>query len=252
MKLYGLIGYPLEHSFSEKFFSKKFSMEKINAKYRLFPIDNINLFPKVLENNPTLCGLNVTIPYKEKIIPLLDELDETAKEIGAVNVIKFTLQLPKGRESGKILLRGYNSDIVGFENSFRPLLKPHHNKALILGTGGASKGVAFVLRKMNIDYKFVSRTPSEGQFSYSELTSEILKEYTLIVNTTPTGTYPKVNECPNIPYSALTENHLLYDLIYNPEETLFLQKGKTQGATIKNGLEMLHGQALEAWRIWNK
>ena len=242
MKLYGLIGYPLEHSFSEKFFSEKFSVEKIDAKYQLFPIKNIELFSEILENNPTLCGLNVTIPYKEKIIPLLDELDETAKEIGAVNVIEFTSQG----------LKGYNSDIVGFENSLRKVVKPTHKKALILGTGGASKGVAFVLRKMGIDYKFVSRTPKKEQFSYSELSAEIIKEYTLIVNTTPIGTYPNVNECPEIPYDSVTENHLLYDLIYNPEKTLFLQKGEMRDATIKNGLEMLHGQAVAAWEIWNQ
>ena len=245
-KLYGLIGYPLEHSFSKKFFSEKFSTEKIDAKYQLFPINNINLFAEILENNPALCGLNVTIPYKEKIIPLLDELDETAKEIGAVNVIKFV------RMDEKLKLIGYNSDIVGFENSFRPLLKLHHNKALILGTGGASKGVAFVLRKLGIAYKFVSRTPSDEQFSYADLNRDIINEYPVIINTTPSGTFPYTDECPDIPYSALSEKNLLYDLIYNPEETLFLQKGKEQKTAIKNGLKMLHGQAIEAWNIWNK
>jgi shikimate dehydrogenase len=270
MKLFGLIGYPLNHSFSEKFFSEKFSKEKINAEYRLFPIENIELFSKLLAENPNLCGINVTIPYKEKIIPFLDELDETAKEIGAVNVIKIThnnhqpviaglirnLRKNENNEGLQIksamILKGYNSDIIGFENSLRNIIKPSHKKALILGTGGAAKGVAFVLKKMHIDYKIVSRTPKKEQFSYSELTPEIIKDYTLIINTTPSGTYPNVNECPNIPYEALTENHLLYDLIYNPEKTLFLKKGETQGAAIKNGLEMLHGQAIAAWEIWNK
>jgi shikimate dehydrogenase len=244
MRLYGLIGYPLGHSFSEKFFSEKFVREGIDAKYQLFPIKDVELFPLLLANNLMLCGMNVTIPYKEKIIPFLNELDETAREIGAVNVIKFI------RNGMGLTLRGYNSDVIGFENSFKPLLQAHHNRALILGTGGASKGVAYVLRKLGIAYKFVSRTPDIEQYSYTDLTPAIIEEYPVIINTTPIGTYPKDNECPYIPYEALTEKHLLYDLVYNPTKTLFLQKGEKQKAVIKNGLEMLHGQALAAWDIW--
>ncbi len=246
MKLYGLIGYPLGHSFSEKFFSEKFAAEKIDAQYKLFPLENIDSFPGLLKKEPTLCGLNVTIPYKEKIIPFLSELDEIAQKIGAVNVIKFI------RTTQGMILKGYNSDVVGFENSLCPLLKPHHNKALILGTGGASKGVAFVLQKLGIEYKFVSRTPADGQFTYVDLHEDIIKTYPVIINTSPVGTFPHTDECPDIPYQTISAKHLLYDLIYNPKKTLFLQKGKAQGATIKNGLDMLHGQALAAWNIWNK
>jgi len=260
--LYGLIGYPLGHSFSQKFFTEKFSAEKISAEYKLFPVEHINLFPNVLRENPNLRGLNVTIPYKEQIIPFLDELDDTAREIGAVNVIKIISRPkpPKGGFGNGTALKsplgdlgvvGYNTDVIGFENSLKKLLQPQHTKALILGTGGAAKGVAYVLKKLNIKYLFVSRTPKEGQISYPDIDAALLSDYTLIINTTPAGTFPNVEACPDIPYKYLTDKHLLYDLIYNPEKTLFLQLGATQGASIKNGLEMLHGQALAAWDIWN-
>ena len=239
MKLYGLIGYPLAHSFSQQYFTDKFAAEGIPAAYTLFPIEHISLFPRVLQENPALCGLNVTIPYKEQIIPFLDELDATAQETGAVNVIKFT-------QNGA--LKGYNTDITGFEASLRKL--PAHTHALILGTGGAAKGVAYVLKKMNIRYLFVSRTPKEGQIAYSDI--HAARDYTLIINATPVGTFPNTNACPDFPYKSLTSKHLLYDLIYNPEKTLFLRRGEAQGASIKNGLEMLHGQALAAWDIWKK
>ncbi|MDR0873421.1 MAG: shikimate dehydrogenase [Prevotellaceae bacterium] len=277
MKHYGLIGYPLGHSFSQKFFTEKFAQENIDADYQLFPIEQIDLFPTLLAENPNLCGLNVTIPYKEKIIPFLDELDETAREIGAVNVIKLVLPViagstrnPIGQEEQRglrvkpamtetqkpamteLTLKGYNSDVIGFENSLKPLLQPHHKKALILGTGGAAKGVAYILRKLSIHYIIVSRTPKSGQISYADINADLLRDYTLIINTTPIGTFPKTDVCPDIPYKELTNKHLLYDLIYNPEKTLFLQRGEAQGATIKNGLEMLHGQALAAWDIWER
>lgn len=246
MKLFGLIGYPLGHSFSEKFFTKKFQKENIHACYKLFPIENIQLFHQILEKNPTIEGLNVTIPYKEQIVPYLDELDKTAAEIGAVNVIKIK------KDVNQVKLIGYNSDIIGFEQSIRPLLTEHHKKALILGTGGASKGVAYVLKKLNIDYTFVSRNKNVDCFTYEELNKEIINSHTLIVNCSPIGTYPNTEVCPNIPYEGLSKQHLLYDLIYNPEKTLFLKKGEMEGATIKNGLEMLHKQAISAWEIWNQ
>lgn len=244
MKHYGLIGYPLSSSFSQKFFNEKFKKENINAFYDLYAIDNIEKF-RNLVSETDFYGMNVTIPYKQEVIPFLNTLDDTAKEIGAVNVIKFT------RQNGTQTLRGYNTDAIGFENSLKPLLKPWHNKALVLGTGGASKAVAYVLKKNNIDFKFVSRTPKEGQLSYNDINDDVMQDRLLIVNCTPLGMYP-VDKCPDIPYDKITDRHLLYDLIYNPEVTLFLQKGREKGATIKNGLEMLHGQAVAAWEIWNR
>jgi shikimate dehydrogenase len=188
--------------------------------------------------------LNVTIPYKEKVIPYLNKLDETAKAIGAVNVIKFV------RNNGTLELIGYNSDIIGFEKSFSPLLKEQHKKALILGTGGAAKGVAFVLNKLGIEYKFVSRTKNEQNITYEELSSQTIDNYTIIINASPIGTFPNVEKCPDILYEQISSKHLLYDLVYNPEKTLFLQKGEEKGAIIKNGLEMLHEQAIAAWNFW--
>lgn len=243
-KLFGLLGKNISYSFSKGYFTEKFSnlgLEKY--KYINFDINEIQEFKDVLANNKRLKGLNVTIPYKEVIIPFLDKLDKTADKIGAVNTIKFT---KRGN------LKGYNTDAFGFEHSLTPLLKNHHKKALILGTGGASKAVAFVLKKNNIQYKFVSRNPSEKkEISYHDVTETILKEYQILVNCTPLGTSPNVDFCPEIPYEFLTQNHLLYDLIYNPSITKFLEKGQKKGAIIKNGLEMLQLQAEEAWRIWN-
>ena len=248
MQKYGLIGYPLRHSFSIGYFNEKFKSENIDAEYVNFEIPNINDFMEVIEENPNLCGLNVTIPYKEQVIPFLDELDKDTAKIGAVNVIKIIRQ-PKG----KVKLVGYNSDIIGFPQSIEPLLQPHHKKALILGTGGASKAVYRGLANLGIESVFVSRTKKESSYlTYDELTPEIMQEYTIIVNCTPVGMYPKVDFCPDIPYDQLTPNHLLYDLLYNPNETLFMKKGEAHGAVTKNGLEMLLLQAFAAWEIWNK
>lgn len=247
MKKYGLIGYPLKHSFSIGYFNEKFSSEGIDAEYVNFEIPKISDFLEVIEQNPDLCGLNVTIPYKEQVIPFLDELDPDTAKIGAVNVIKII------RQKAKVKLVGYNSDIIGFTQSIQPLLQPHHRKALILGTGGASKAVYHGLKKLDIEGVFVSRThKADDMLTYEDLTPEIMQEYTVIVNCTPVGMYPKVDFCPDIPYHELTPNHLLYDLLYNPNVTLFMKKGEEQGAVTKNGLEMLLLQAFAGWEIWNK
>lgn len=248
MQKYGLIGYPLGHSFSKGYFNEKFQAENIDAEYVNFEIPSINDFMEVIEENPNLYGLNVTIPYKEQVIPFLDELDKDTAKIGAVNVIKIVRQ-PKG----KVKLIGCNSDIIGFTQSIQPLLKPHHKKALILGTGGASKAVLRGLENLGLATKFVSRTKkTDDVLTYDELTPEVMAEYTVIVNCTPVGMYPKVDVCPDIPYECLTPNHLLYDLLYNPNETLFMKKGEERGAVTKNGLEMLLLQAFAAWEIWHR
>ncbi len=244
MEKYGLIGYPLKHSFSKGYFNEKFSMENIDAEYVNFEIPSIRDFKKVIENNPDLKGLNVTIPYKEQVIPLLDSLSENAKQIGAVNVIKIV------REKKKIRLIGYNSDIIGFKESIGPLLEANHKMALILGTGGSAKSVFHGLNQLGVNSMFVSRTKSDGVLTYDELTPEVMKIYQVVVNCTPVGMFPKTDECPAIPYNLLTPNHLLYDLLYNPNETLFMKKGKEQGANVKNGLEMLLLQAFAAWEFW--
>ena len=245
MRRFGLIGFPLGHSFSKKYFTEKFLLEGIDARYDLYELKSLDEFAelKVSEN---LCGLNVTIPYKQQIIPFLDEMDETAAEIGAVNVIKFI------RDGNDLKLKGYNSDAIGFLQSIRPYLKPHHNKALILGTGGASRAFDYTLRKLGIETIFVSRTPAEGQLSYSDLSETVLNEYPIILNASPVGTFPDVERCSDIPYQYLTSRHLLFDAVYNPAETLFLQKGKAQGTTVLNGEGMLTGQAEAAWKIWNE
>lgn len=247
MKKYGLIGYPLGHSFSKDFFNRKFKSEHIDAEYLNFQIENVKELKNILNDNPTLCGLNVTLPYKTQVMPLLDDIDTDARLIGAVNVIKFL----RGRFN-KLKLKGYNSDITGFKESIEPLLnKDIHRHALILGTGGASKAVYHGLKQLDIEVQFVSREPEENSVTYDEITSEWIEEYTVIVNATPLGMYPHVEECPNIPYESLTAKHLLYDLLYNPDETLFMHKGKARGATVKNGLEMLLLQAFVSWEIWN-
>lgn len=240
MKLFGLIGYPLSHSFSKRYFTQKFESEKIDAQYENYPLKAIEEFPALIKNY-NLSGINVTIPYKQDVIPYLDSMSEEAKKIGAVN----TIQIRDGK------LKGNNTDCYGFEQSLLPFLKPSHKHALVLGTGGASKAVVFVLDKLGIEWKYVSRTKFSNVLTYKEINAEIVKSHPLIINTTPLGMYPNVEECPEIDYDAIGENHLLYDLVYNPEETLFLQKGKSKGATIKNGLEMLHLQAEKAWEIWN-
>ena len=243
-KVFGLLGKDISYSFSRGYFSEKFTKLKLNKnKYVNFDIQDIQEFSKIIKEREHLAGINVTIPYKQQVMQFLDKLDETAKEIGAVNTIKFT---KRGN------LKGYNSDVVGFENSIKPFLKNHHKKALILGTGGASKAIAYALKKNKIKYKFVSRNPmGKKQISYDSLTEEIVEKYTIIINSTPLGTSPNINQCPDIPYQYITEKHLLYDLIYNPEITTFLSKGKEKGAIIKNGYEMLELQAEESWRIWN-
>jgi len=247
MKKYGLIGYPLEHSFSKDFFNRKFKSERIDAEYINFQIDNVRELKNVLKENPTLCGMNVTLPYKTQVIPLLDEIDKDALLIGAVNVIKFT----RGRFK-KMKLKGYNSDITGFKESIEPLLnKEIHRRAMILGTGGASKAVFHGLKQLDIEVQFVSREPEANSITYDEITPEWIEKCTVIVNATPLGMYPHIDECPNIPYESLTTKHLLYDLLYNPDETLFMRKGKSKGATVKNGLEMLLLQAFVSWEIWN-
>lgn len=242
MDKYGIIGNPLGHSFSKGFFTEKFAREGTDAQYINFQIPDINRFPEILKENPELRGLNVTLPYKSDIIPFLDELSEEACKIGAVNVV----QIRNGH------LKGFNSDIIGFTESIKPLLKPHHSKALILGTGGASKAIRVGLTRLGLEWKYVSRTAREGMITYNDITPETLREYEVIVNCSPVGMYPKVNECPAIPYEFLTSDNLLYDLVYNPEETLFMQRGAEHGAVVKNGLEMLHLQAIASWNFWNE
>jgi shikimate dehydrogenase len=245
LKKLGLIGYPLSHSFSKKYFSEKFVKENISGySYDTFPLENIAQFPDLLKKEKDLLGLSVTIPHKETVIPFLDELDENAKEIGAVNCIKIT--------NGK--LTGHNTDAFGFKQSIRPFLDSNHTKALIFGTGGASKAVAYVLRNLGIHFWFVSRTKNNfgNTLMYEELTPDIISTCKLLVNCTPVGMSPNDDKFLDIPYSAITPQHLIYDLIYNPTETLFLKKAKEQGALVSNGYNMLCFQAEEAWRIWNK
>jgi shikimate dehydrogenase len=245
MRKFGLIGLPLAQSFSKKYFTAKFEAEGIDASYELFELQDIAELTALKEHGD-LSGLNVTIPYKEKVMPFLDYLDDTAAEIGAVNVIKFSNQ------DGVITLKGYNSDAIGFDTSLTPLLKPYHLKAMILGTGGASKAIDYVLRKKGIETMFVSRFPKPGMLTYSQLTQEIISDHTVIVNSTPVGTFPHSDACPDLPYQFLTSDHLLFDVVYNPAETLFLRKGREQGAAILNGEGMLIGQAVASWEIWNR
>jgi len=245
MKQFGLIGFPLGHSFSKKYFTEMFQSEGIDARYDLYELKDISDFAALKENS-ALCGINVTIPYKEKIIDFLDELDETAEQIGAVNVVKFI------RANGELKLKGYNSDAIGFENSLAPFIKPYHQKALILGTGGASKAIVYVLQKLGIKTTYVSRTPKPGMLTYNELTESVLNDNFLIINASPVGTFPHSDECPAIPYQYITAKHLLFDVVYNPAETLFLKKGWERGAKGLNGEKMLVGQAEAAWKIWNK
>ncbi len=243
-KNYGLIGYPLGHSFSRKYFTDKFKKEGINARYRLFEIENIEEVKKIIEKEK-IVGLNVTIPYKEQVIPFTNDLDETARKIGAVNVLKIT------HTNNIIYVKGYNTDAIGFEESITPYLKPWHTKALILGTGGASKAIEYTLNKLGIQPTYVSRTEKNGAITYSSLDKNTIEENMLIINATPLGTYPNIDTCPDIPYQYITDKHLLYDVVYNPPETLFMKKGKEQGAATINGEQMLIGQAEAAWKIWN-
>ncbi|MBP3243603.1 MAG: shikimate dehydrogenase [Bacteroidaceae bacterium] len=246
MKKYGLIGNPLGHSFSKGYFNEKFSNENIDAEYVNFEIPTIDDLPAVIAENKNLCGLNVTIPYKEKVISYLDEVTTDARAIGAVNVIRI-----ERSAKGEPRLIGYNSDIVGFTQSIEPMLENHHKKALILGTGGASKAIFHGLKKLGIEAIFVSRRNMAGTVQYKDITPEVIQEYNVIVNCTPCGMYPHTDECPDLPYEAITEKNLLYDLIYNPDQTLFMRKGAERGAKVKNGLEMLLLQAFDSWRFWN-
>lgn len=247
MKLYGLIGKSLVHSFSQKYFNEKFEKEKIeNTYYHLYPLNNIDEFNQLITDYSEVSGLNVTIPYKTSVIPFLDYIDDAAKEIGAVNTIRFD------RENSRLKLHGYNTDYLGFWESIEPLLKNYPKKALILGTGGSSKAVSYALKQANIDHLFVSRNPEyENTISYQSLNKGILDQYQIIINTTPLGMYPNVEQFPDIPYQFLSPKHILYDLIYNPEHTQFLKFGKAQGSILKNGLEMLKIQADYSWKIWN-
>ncbi len=245
MRHYGIIGFPLLHSFSAKYFNEKFATEGIEAEYSLYPLKEPLLtshegkesWPEAEDLLSRLDGMNVTFPYKQTIIPYLDRLDETAEAIGAVNVVYKHV--------------GYNTDCLGFMESIRPILRADDRKALVLGTGGASKAACYGLRKLGVEPTLVSRTPGRGMLGYDELTKAIMEEYTVIVNCTPLGMLPETETCPPVPYELISARHLLFDCVYNPEVTLFLRKGREQGATIKNGMEMLVGQAKAAWKIWN-
>lgn len=244
MRIFGLIGKNINYSFSAAYFSEKFQKESItDALYKNFDIPEVTYFLQILKKHKDLKGLNVTIPYKQEIIPYLDKLSRKAEEVGAVNTIKVT-------KKGK--LKGYNTDVYGFKKSLKPLLKPHHKKALVLGTGGASRAVIYVLEKLGLEYKIVSRNPIENQLSYDAISQEVMQEYTIVINCTPLGTSPNTKQCPELNYDYFTDQHLAFDLIYNPAETAFLRKAKQQGATIQNGYQMLMYQAEKAWEIWNR
>ncbi len=244
MKVFGLIGYPLGHSFSKQYFTEKFEKEGIiDCRFESFPIASIEAFPALLKDNPGLKGLSVTIPYKEKVLAYVHELSEEVKSIGAANSIKIS--------NGK--LKAYNTDITGFEKSFAKLLQPHHTKALVLGTGGASKAVQYVLTKLAIDFLIVTRNENSipGHINYAAINENKMKEYRIIINCSPVGMYPNESEAPDIPYQFVTPTHYLYDLVYKPAKTMFLQEGERRGAVIENGYDMLLIQAEESWRIWN-
>ena len=249
MKTYGLIGYRLGHSFSKIFFSGKFKEEnREDHEYVNFELDSIQQFPDLFKRNDHLYGLNCTIPYKQQVMAFLDEIDEEAAIVGAVNTIKV-IRRPEG-----LKLIGFNTDTFGFEHSFLPLVKEQHQRALILGTGGASKAVKYVLNKVGIDFLSVTTKaePAEKEIHYSAITASLLRDFLIIIQTTPLGMYPNITACPDIPYQFLIKEHLLYDLVYNPEETLFMRKGLEKGATVKGGLEMLRLQAIRSWEIWNE
>ena len=246
MDKYGLIGYPLGHSFSINYFNEKFKNENIDAEYINFEIPTIDSLPEVLALNPELRGLNVTIPYKEKVISFLDAVSPEARAIGAVNVIRVEHKCNATR------LKGYNSDVIGFTKSIEPLLERFHKKALILGTGGASKAINYGLKSLGLETIFVSRYERPGTIQYDKITPDVVKEYNVIVNCTPCGMYPHTDECPELPYEAMDSKNLLYDLLYNPDQTLFMKKGAARGATVKNGLEMLLLQAFASWEFWNE
>ncbi len=242
MRTYGLIGYPLSHSFSQQYFTQKFfDLGITDAEYFTFSIPAINDLNEIIATHPNLCGFNITIPYKKKVLSFLTHADETVTVLGACNCVHI--------KNGQLL--GYNTDVIGFEKSLKPFLQPNHQKALILGTGGAAAAVAYVLGKLNIEFQFVSRDEGESNLSYEQLNDRIINDHTLIVNTSPVGQYPNINEAPALPYDNIGTQHHLFDLIYNPNETSFLQNGRSRGATIQNGYEMLVLQAEASWDIWN-
>lgn len=248
MKTYGLIGHKLGHSFSRNFFTEKFKNEGLDGyEYINFELESIEDFPSIFEQGKTICGLSCTIPYKQQIIRFMDEIDEEAEKIGAINTVKV-LGL-----KGKPILKGFNTDLFGFEHSLRPMLEEKHKKAIILGTGGASKAIKYLFDKTGIEYLSATTKAATGEkeISYHQLTEELMNEYLIIVNATPLGTFPKVDTCPDIPYQFVGSDHVFFDLVYNPAVTMFLKKGNERGAKTKNGLEMLHLQALKAWEIWN-
>ncbi|WP_321286010.1 shikimate dehydrogenase [uncultured Sunxiuqinia sp.] len=248
MKTYGLIGYRLGYSFSKGFFTDKFEREGLKEhEYVNFELNTISEFPSIFKKNDHIAGLNCTIPYKQEIMPYLDEVDEEATQVGAINTVKII------RSADQTKLKGFNTDIYGFENSLMPMLNKKHKKALILGTGGASKAIKHILDKNNIDYLSASIEEElfEKEIRYEQIDESLLKEHLIIIHATPLGTFPKIDNCPSVPYEHITSDHVLFDLVYNPELTLFLKKGLEKGASIKNGLEMLHLQAIKAWEIWN-
>jgi len=245
MKLLGLIGYPLDHSFSVPYFLEKFKNDHITGyRYLNFPIRSAGELPALLSSHPDLAGLNVTIPHKETIIPYLDELDPLSREIGAVNTIRIS------RHSGSLHLEGFNTDVFGFYHSLAPLVTGRVNYALILGTGGASKAIAYALKLLDIEYLIVSRKPSQGMLGYSDLCHAVIKKHNIIINTTPLGTFPDVSAFPDIPYDLLGDQHILFDLVYNPPETKFMELGRRKGALVTNGYKMLTLQAERSWEIW--
>lgn len=247
-KEFGIIGNPLAQSASPAFFNKKFADEKIDAEYLPFELENIEQLPQMLKEHPNLCGFNVTIPYKVQIMKYLENMSDEATGINAVNVVKV-----KRDSNGNPQLYGYNSDVIGFSRSIAPLLSSTDKKALVLGTGGASKAIKYALKKLGIETLSVSRKANEEAISYQDITPEIIATHTIIVNCTPLGMVGHgVDQCPDIPYNQLTSNHILYDIVYNPENTLFLQKGRAAGARTKSGYEMWYLQALASWEIWNK
>ena len=247
-KEYGILGNPLAQSASPAFFNKKFADENIDAQYIPFELENIDQLPQVLQEHPTLCGFNVTIPYKLQIMKYLKGMSDEATGINAVNVVKI-----KRDSNGTPLLYGYNSDVIGFSRSIAPLLSTNDKKAMVLGTGGASKAIIYALKKLGLDTLSVSRKASEESISYQDITPEIIASHTVIVNCTPLGMVGHgVDQCPDIPYEQLTDKHILYDIVYNPENTLFLQKGRAAGARTKSGYEMWYLQALASWEIWNE
>ena len=248
MKTYGLIGHRLGYSFSRNFFTEKFANENLQEhEYVNFELDSINEFPGIFIGEKNICGLNCTIPYKQQIMQFLDEIDAEAAQVGAVNTVKIM------SKDGKRYLKGFNTDVYGFENSLRPMLEEKHRKALILGTGGASKAIKHILNKLNIEYVSASIEEQlfEKEIRYNQIDEQLLKEHLIIIQATPLGTFPNVDACTDIPYQYISADHVCFDLVYNPEETLFLKKAKAQGAKTKNGLEMLHLQAIRAWEIWN-